>query len=240
MKFNLFVNYYTDKHPERRDELNFCILENLRNKSLNNIILICSEADYKSLKDYVIKEDGIQMFGTITYDRNGVLEKIIPVITELRPTFNDYFRLMNKFCSTDDNINIIANLDIIISEETLSNSLKYLTSRSVCVALSRHDIKQRDNYKDNAELFNRPDTQDTWMFIGGVKNISGADNTLGIAGIDNSVAYYLEQGGYTLVNPSITLKTYHLHLCNIRNYINEATNHVQRIPPPYKLIHPTE
>lgn len=239
MKFNLFINYYVDKNSERRAELNFCILENLRNKSLNSIILICSEADYKSLRDYVIVEEGIQIFGTIIYDKNKVLEKIIPVITELRPTFNDYFRLMNKFSSTDDNVNIIANLDIIIPEETLNNSLNYIVERSKCLALSRYDVKNRIDYKNNSEFWNHADSQDVWMFMGAVRNVVGADNTLGIAGIDNSIAYYLEQSGYVCINPSLTLKTYHLHLCNIRNYINETTNHIQRIPPPYKLLTPS-
>jgi hypothetical protein len=89
-------------------------------------------------------------------------------------------------------------------------------------------------------LFDRADSQDTWIFKGGVNQVSGADFTMGIAGCDNAIAHLLEQHGYNVINPSRTIKTYHLHLTNIRNYTDISGNAIQRIQPPYKLINPTE
>lgn len=223
--YNLLVNYYTDKIEERNKELIFCITENIKNQYISNIVVICTENDYIFLK--------------------GITEskKIIPIITESRPTYNDYFLIIRKLFSTDENINIISNLDIIIPESSLnSNSNKsisdYLKDKKCCLALSRWDINYPINYSENSVLFDRADSQDTWVFIGGVNEILSADFTLGLAGCDNSIAYLLENNGYTVLNPSKTIKTYHYHLTDIRNYADIAGNPIFRLPPPYKLITP--
>ena len=129
----------------------------------------------------------------------------------------------------NNNINIISNLDIIIPQETLYSEVSktindYIDSKT-CLALSRWDIQENNTYVH----FDRSDSQDTWIFIGGVPNINGADFTLGKCGCDNKILYLLDESGYFLINPSKTLKTYHLHLTNIRNYGNV-------IPPPYNLL----
>jgi hypothetical protein len=232
IKHNLILNYYNDKNTERNEELKFCILENIKNEYIDNIVVICSEADYNILR-------------TIC----GSEQKLIPIISESRPTFNDYFRIMSRLFKSDDNINIISNLDIIIPPETLSQidgwdihktASDYLTNKKTCLALTRWDITDPLNHKSGSKLYDTPDSQDTWMFVGGVPNIVGADFTLGLAGCDNKISYLLEQNGYNVLNPSRTLKTYHLHLTNIRNYTNIVGHAIERIPPPHKLLHPTE
>jgi len=113
------------------------------------------------------------------------------------------------------------------------------------LSLTRWDVKadnvfNTNNHVDSSVLFDTPDSQDTWIFMGGVPQISGADFTLGKAGCDNSIAYMLEQSGYNVLNPSRTIKTYHLHLTNIRNYTDVVGHAIERIQPPYKLLYPTE
>lgn len=233
-KHNLIVNYYNDKNIERGTELDFCLLENMSNPNINKVVVICTEKDYKHLLE-------------ITHNDNN---KIIPIITEIRPTFNDYFAITKKLFNSDININIISNLDIIIPHESLSqikNSdihkvvLDYFPNISTCLALSRWDITNKsEDFKNGVVLFDRADSQDTWIFKGGVNHILGADFTIGIAGCDNSIAHLLEQHGYNVINPSRTIKTYHLHLTNIRNYTDISGHAIQRIQPPYKLINPTE
>lgn len=226
MNYNLIVNYYRDKNSERSMELNFCLLENLRNESLNKVIVISSEADYYKLLELVSEEEGLS-------------EKIIPVITDVRPSFNDYFMLLSKLFNSDDNINIITNLDIIIPQESLLYASFYMPTKNTCLALTRWDIKNGADYKNSSALYETPDSQDVWIFKGGVSQIAGATFSLGSAGCDNSIAYQLEQAGYNVLNPSKTIKTYHLHLTNIRNYTNIVGHAIERIPPPYKLLHPT-
>jgi hypothetical protein len=222
MQHNLFVNYYIDKNSERQKELEFCISENLKNESLNFYVVICNSKDYDIFsKNYIDFE-----------------KKIIPIIIDERPTYNNYFQLITKLFPQQDNINIISNLDIIIPKETLIYSSFYLLGKS-CLALTRWDIINKLDYVKNSNLFDRPDSQDTWIFKGAVPQISGAIFTLGRAGCDNSIAHLLSVSGYDVKNPSRKLKTFHFHITNIRNYTNISGQAINVIPPPYKLLPPT-
>ncbi len=224
-KNNLFVNYYTDKNEDRTKELNFCILENLKSESIDNIVVICNETDHLKLK-HICDEK--------------LSKKIIVSITDVRPSFNDYFKLSSKLFNGEDNINIISNLDIIIPSETIVKAHDYLTTNKTCLALTRYDIKNPSDYKNGAVFLDRRDSQDSWFFVGGIPQIGGADYALGVAGCDNSTAHCIEQGGYNVINPSKTLKTYHYHLTEVRNYTNLVGQDIFRIPAPYKLLDPTE
>lgn len=234
-KHNLIVNYYNDKNDLRNRELNYCFFKNLHNEFIDNIVVICTEHDYTKLSEILSGKS---------------YQKIIPIITEVRPTYNDYFRITRKIFNSEDNINIISNLDIIISEESLTKSKNikcvddYLVNKSTCLALTRWDITadnvfNTNNHEVGSKLFDTPDSQDTWIFVGGVPQITGADFTLGICGCDNGIAHLLEVSGYNVLNPSRTIKTYHFHITNIRNYLNVNGQAIERIQPPYKLLNPT-
>ena len=219
MTYNLFINYYIDANADRQAVIDFCITENLKNTSIDRIVLVAS-ADLASV------------IGDKYWEYSA---KLFPVYLEGRPTYNTFFALTRKLSSGTD-INIICNSDIIIPADTLQNMQNYFQHENTCLALSRWDVAQKDSYTDNAVLFDRADSQDTWIFKGGIGQIEGADFTMGIAGCDNAIAYLINAAGYTLSNPCRSLKTYHLHLSNIRNYIQGEN--IQRIPPPYQLIAP--
>jgi hypothetical protein len=222
MYYNIFVNYYIDKNIDRQSELDFCISENLKNKSLNHYVVICNSNEYDNfLSKYADYE-----------------KKIIPVIIDKRPTYNDYFQLITKLFPQEDNINIVSNLDIIIPKETLLYSTFYLSGKS-CLALTRWDIQNNVDYQNNSVLFDIPDSQDTWIFKGAVPQISGATFTLGTCGCDNSIAHLLSVAEYEVKNPSRNLKTFHYHLTNIRNYLDISGQATEIISPPYKLLPPT-
>jgi|688.fasta_scaffold46866_2 hypothetical protein len=225
MKYNLFVNYYTDKNPERQKEIDFCFEQNLNNEKFNCCYVIINGEDSK-------KYDGII---SRTIQRDKILHRRV---MQERPTYNDYFDITERYFNQPDNINIICNSDIVICKDTMEVIEQYVNTSNKALALSRWDVSDMSNYQSNAVLFNRADSQDTWIFKGGVPNVEGADFTMGIAGCDNSIAYLLESAGYSLVNPSLSIKTYHIHLSNIRNYINGEN--IQRVPPPYVLVPPTQ
>lgn len=221
MNYNLFINYYVDKNELRQDELQYCFSQNLNNPVLTKMVVFTTREDYEH----------------IAINFSDKLPKIHAIIQESRPTYNDFFQIMQRYFGGDDNINVITNSDIIIPVDTYQMSYLYLTTVANCLALSRWDIIQRDNYTDNSVIYDRADSQDTWIFKGGIRKIDGADFTMGIAGCDNSIAYLLHHAGCVLSNPCRSLKTYHLHLTNIRNYIQGEVIH--RIPPPYHLVHPS-
>jgi hypothetical protein len=218
-KNNLILNYYKDEVKDRNLEILTCFMENLNNDYINNIVVISTENDYSSLIENLVDNKN----------------KIIPILTEVRPTYNDYFSITRDLFNNENNINIISNLDIIIPKETLysemSKTINDYIDNKTCLALSRWNIQKDNTYVH----FDRSDSQDTWIFLGGVPNIDGADFTLGKRGCDNKISYLLDENGYHVINPSKTLKTYHLHLTNIRNYLKI----VDIIPRPYKLLKPT-
>jgi len=172
--------------------------------------------------------------------RNTELEKCLSLneansfirVRELysRPTFNEFFDAANSFFP-EGSVVAISNSDIFFDETIqLAENIK----ENEVYALSRWDI-QKDG---SSKLFNRWDSQDTWIFRTPIKEIQGADFTLGLGGSDNVIAHLLEQSGYVVTNPSKTIHCHHLHLSNVRNYIQGSN--VQRLPPPYKLVTPTE
>ncbi len=237
MDFNLFVNYYNDKVQARTDELNFCLLQNLKNPKFDKIVVICTQRDLIKLHTFVLSnESNGAKRGMLTISSEGALwKKIIPVVLDFRPSFNDYFETINQLFPTSDSINIVSNLDIIIPEFTLVQAECYI-SPNKCLALTRYDSKSKENYIGDSKYLNNPDSQDTWIFNGAVKEISEANFPLGTAGTDNKIAYLLDKEGYEVSNPSLTLKTFHIHLSDIRNY---SVRDEDRLQPPFLILHPT-
>jgi len=149
-----------------------------------------------------------------------------------RPTYNDYFHTSSKLIHDEDfdndDIFVIANSDIYFDETLLlANQIKH----GEVYALTRYDIK-----RGQARFFDRPDSQDVWIFRGGINPIEGADFNLGVGGCDNRIAYLLHKAGYTVTNPSLSIKTYHLHESGIRTF--DYKKH-KVIPPPYLTLAPT-
>lgn len=150
-----------------------------------------------------------------------------------RPTYNDFFSLVCKHIAKGDfsneDIFVIANSDIYFDETLLlANKIK----QCEVYALTRYDIK-----RGQARFFDRPDSQDVWIFRGAIPPIVGADFHLGVGGCDNRIAYLLSKNGYTVSNPSLSIKTYHLHESGVRTF---NYNKHKVIPPPYLTIAPSE
>ena len=154
------------------------------------------------------------------------LINVIIIELQSRLSYNYYFNKINLITNPED-INIICNSDIYL-DESITNALSIKVNE--CYALSRWDIKLDGSH----EFFDRPDSQDTWIFRGEIKNNIYGDILLGTPGCDNRIAYEIEKAGYILSNPSKKIKTYHVHSSNIRNYNPSA----DRVPGPYKVIHP--
>jgi hypothetical protein len=218
MDINLILNVYSEKNSNRNNEFIYCLNKNISNQDIKRIIVLTTEEDVQKIE----KND-----------------KIIQIILNKRPTYTDFFSITKNF---KENINIISNSDIIIPPETTSKISDYLIDDKICLALTRWDILDLNNqvYK----FFNRKDSQDSWFFLGEVNLV--ADFTLGLPGCDGSIAYLLKKNGYNVLNPSLTLRTYHLHLSNIRNYnkislFGSGSIFKNKIAPlPYMNIKPTK
>lgn len=222
MKTNLFINFYQDKNAERQKELVTCVLANIYNKALDTINII------------VANKDLIALLTLKNYVDDAFVNKINIIPFELRPTYNHYFKFTEKY---PDDINIISNKDIVMDEQSLLK-LKQWDWKNYCLALSRWDFVNANMDINQAIHYNHADSQDTWMVKGAFKQCNEVNFGLGVAGCDNKIALLLEQH-YIVINPSLSVKTYHYHLTNARNYTNIVGQAIERIQPPYKLVTPT-
>lgn len=202
---NLFIQYYKDKSPDRQNELDNCLLNNIQCAAIDKIYVISeSEIDSQILSN----------------------DKIVELIHEARPTYNIFFEAIRMY-SKDDDWNIIANTDIYF-DETILKVNEYKSLSPICFALTRWEVE-----KDRTTFLNRVDSQDSWIVKGKPNHVNGGF-CLGVAGCDNAIANRLYVAGYNVINPSKTIKTYHLHTSGVRNY-----NVNRPVPQPYKLLTPT-
>ena len=160
---------------------------------------------------------------------NKDIDKIVLLKCDNRLTYDDFFQEINKSAKEED-ISIIANLDIYLG----NNFKRYLKGmeRKVCYALSRWET----NF--GTSLFLRgEDSQDTWIFKGNIEGVYGYFN-IGTLGCDNKLVYELRKAGYTVLNPSKTIKTFHIHSGQLPN--NAHHDFSLRISPPYEFVTPEE
>ena len=149
---------------------------------------------------------------------------------EGRPTFSQLFRMCKPGM-----VNYIANSDIYFQRTDR------VPPEGHVWALSRYDV----DADGRALLWDHRDSQDTWIVQGGPHEVD-APYPMGKAGCDNALVHALQQAGFTVTNPSKTIRTYHLHNVNYRSYLVDPSgrarggNKIERVPPPYAFVQPTE
>jgi hypothetical protein len=203
---HLFVNFYRDKDPMRHRELEECLRRNLSNHEINKIYVFCNDQDATLL-------NGL-----------GCFNKLIVIRHAGRPTYKEMFEEVNRRTGNKQ-INIVSNSDMYFDL-----SLIHVQKIGIddCYLLSRWEVGCP------FQVQRRGDSQDVWIFHGPVKPVPYADFTLGIPGCDNRIAYELQEAGYRVLNPSQTIKAWHLHGTNIRHNLKEIP-----IPRPYLIVEPT-
>ena len=208
MKYFLFTTHYVAEDNERNLENQMALKANLSCEFISKIFLLIQHPESKGYPDD---------------------EKIHPIILRKRPTFSDFFREVNKWVNGDQ-ICIVANSDIYFD-----NSLRLfekISFQKTLVTLSRYDILPEGGYK----FYNRYLSQDTWAFGEKVPENIG-DYYIGQHGCDNRLLYEFEQKGWDIKNPSLVVKSFHVHMSNLRPYFNNPN--YKRVEPPYKYICPS-
>jgi len=157
------------------------------------------------------------------------------------PKYSFFFE---KFKSFPNDINILTNSDIFLSDETLNQINEYFTNlneeerKNTCMCLSRWEY-----HTDDYVLPPRhQDSQDTWIFYGEVSYDDSIDDvTLGTPGCDNRIlAELMFRYQYKIINPSLTIKTYHFHLTGdeTRTYLDSLCQRTRMVLGPYEFLPP--
>lgn len=136
-----------------------------------------------------------------------------------RPT---YAQFLNEMQNHPADYMILANADIFFTGEI--ESVKDIDfNKNVALALSRWDVLSGNKTK----LHDYDRSQDTWVFYKTPPKVANCDFTLGLPGCDNRFAYELAQSAVQPINPSRSIKTYHLHGSKKRTYSEKDRLHGQ-------------
>jgi len=196
---NLFTSIYTDKSPIRQKELIYCLNKNINNAHIDKI--------------YLFVDGEVELPNS---------DKLV-IIPFQRPTYRDFFNLIDRTVTAREDISMVANTDIYFNH-TLS---QLALNERQCIALSRWDDKI-----GGLKLHNERFSQDVWIFRGKMRNVNFCDFFLGIPGCDNRIAYELHSAGYALYNPATRIQAIHYHRSDLHNY-DGRTLKIQR---PYLFI----
>lgn len=221
---HLFISAYDEKNKQRSDELHECLMNNLKSGCFDAVYII-AEDDGKGLK---------------------YLRSVEPYVVNLlpctvRPTFRTFFEAINTidslykkaqnnnfgnvhFAMTEENVYIVANSDIYFE------SFPVLPTVNQCFALCRYEVTKNGPIT----FLNRKDSQDSFFFRGAIRIPKFCDAHLGIPGVDNRICADLLSMGYEMLNPSLTIKSFHLHSGN-KSYDGSV-----KVGRPYHFLQPIE
>jgi len=134
-----------------------------------------------------------------------------------------------------------ANADICIDDASWRH-LWDVNLENKFLALLRYDVPESGDVKKAAIFGPRADSQDTWVIRvadiqsrGAAKIAASLDFNFGRMGCDNAVALEMLRHRFTVINPCLTMKTWHFHASGARTYNKEDI--VER--PVLHYIHPS-
>lgn len=156
--------------------------------------------------------------------------KLVTQTVKKRPTYKDFFEWINDL-SAETDLAVIANTDIGF-DLSLVSLLEFDWTLPTAFAVSRWDVQPNGSL----QLFDRGDSQDAWIFRGPVSSVV-ADFPLGVYDCDNKIAWELQQAGYRVLNPALSLRSYHHHQCGYRSYEQKPAPDYG-IRPPFLYVEP--
>jgi hypothetical protein len=200
--------YYKSDNEERPKEIKQRLINNFNNKYIDKIYLLNDKIyDLSFIEGYQYK----------------IIQYVVDNDNKKRLGFDYAINYINN--NFKDIITILSNSDIYF-DETLKELVNYDFEKKF-LAISRYN---------NNILYNKASSQDTWIFKPKVNiNLSDCDFKFDILGCDNRIAYIFMKAGYKVLNPSKTIKTYHLHNSNFR-----TNKEIKQLKGWFYFIEPSE
>ena len=200
-QINIITQFYIDSNPIRQKEIVACLKANYDNPFIDKIFLL-NERIYTPSELGVVPQ----------------FNKIIQININTRLKYQDVFSFITNH--EIKGYNIFMNSDILL-DSTIQH-LRYtdIHLNKKMFALVRYELDP-DNIL-NSKLFTRYDSQDTWIIHSNFNIPNHAQQIFnfpfGKPGCDNKLIYLLDILNYEIINEPITIKTYHFHSSQVRNY----------------------
>jgi len=183
------TQYYVPSQNKRAKEINMTLAKNIENNYIDKIILL-------NEKEYSLPNSS----------------KITQVVINKRLFYDDVIRYIYTTIP-ENSIVVFANSDIYLDE-----TIRHVWSTNLddkFMALLR--------YENNVIFGPRADSQDTWILNSNsvkqrVWKYEDFNFSFGKSGCDNAITLEMLRMKYLVVNPSLTIKTHHLHNSDIRTY----------------------
>lgn len=195
-KFHLLISLYDEHDEYRLSEYQTCLEHNLNNSLIEKIHVF---VEYKTKQ----AKDNVTAFLKSISD-----EFEINYFFSEKPRNTSYNQLIEyaNIYLQKKNI-IIANTDIYF-DRSLALTHKFDLTSTV-LALTRWNV---EDYLDRfGQVWKRKSwSQDSWIFKSPL-SYNGPTINLGWLKCDNRFARELQLSGYTVINPSNSIKTWHLH-----------------------------
>ena len=214
----LIQQFFIHTDPIRNTEIKKTLYYNANNKYIDKIILL-------NEKIYSEEELGINS------------EKIIQIPINKRLTYKD---VMIYARTLSNSYIVLANSDIFL-DYTIDKIKDFgISQEKKMYCQLRYEFDGCSKLK-NCKLFGnniiRPDSQDTWIFHSNFNvpdiMLPVFDFSLGTRGCDNKILYLMKLAGFTCYNDPTSIRTYHLHRSEIRNYGNNIPHKL-----PFNAIYP--
>lgn len=197
----LYTTYFRHNSPSRQQELDECVISNIKNEYFHKVIIFTSNISTKYL------------LGLLTTNQK---KKLTIINIENAPTYKQWIESIVEI----DHIAVFSNADIYF-DQSICKIYEYFSAKinNQFLCISRYE-KQNQKYI----LHKNPKwSQDVWAIrqkdkknINFLKDI---DISTGICRCDNKFAYKFAINGWSLYNPCYYIRCYHNHQSNIRSYI---------------------
>lgn len=192
----LIQQYFRHPSNRRHREITTCLERNIACPLIDHILLLNEQ----------------------TYPELPTSPKIQLASLGHRLTYYDVFQAIRTHVPAGDFV-IISNSDIWFND-TLKHLWRVgLSERQLFLALLRWE----DKGDEEATLFGpRSDSQDTWILARDAVTFEPTEDDFGFpfgkSGCDNAIALVMMRKKFLVANPAYTIKTFHMHSTNIRNY----------------------
>lgn len=211
----MIMQYFEHANAVRRAEIDACLMANCSNAAIDLIVLLDE------------KTHSLDAFAALRPEGTELRE----VVVGARLSFEHVFVAANAFLeeTTTSPLFFTTNADIIVPSRAIKMADASLGDDEVW-CLSRWDIDahNRITLTSCGEV-----SQDTWMWRGAL-DIDSMDLRgiqFGRGGCDNAIAYQLTAGKRRVRNPSMSVRTVHLHReASSRNWTPCET------PRPYLVV----
>ena len=195
------TQYYKHSSPKRQEEINTCLKRNSNSKLIDKIVLL-NEKVFNNLPS-----------GSVPIEQRNIGKRI---------TYGEVIRAAAEF--PEDVIVAFANADICIDDESWRDLWK-VNMENKFLALLRYDVGANGKVEESKIFGPRADSQDTWVVRAAdiaKRSIPEMAKILnyefGHMGCDNVIALDMLRQKFVVVNPALSLKTWHFHTSDERTY----------------------